>query len=343
MNSRERVLTAFTYEEPDRVPMWCGASDEFWDKARQELSLDDEGLRLRFHDDFRRVYTKYAGPQIKQNSTIFGIERDGMGYGQPLNHPLANASLAQIHDYHWPAPNHIDASDIVKQANKFSKQYAILGGAWSPFWHDAIDLLGMETLLIKMYTEPQIVDAVLEHIADYYTNVNIRIFDIAAKSIDILFIGNDFGSQTGPLVGEQLFRRFLLPHLKKLIDIGHSYKLKVMLHCCGGIFPLIPSMIEAGLDGLHALQPSCHGMDIAKIKSEFGKKIVLNGAIDSHHVLINGTTDFVRTKTIKTLKIMKPGGGYIGGASHDTILEETPLENVLTMFDTIWENGAYKK
>ena len=74
---------------------------------------------------------------------------------------------------------------------------------------------------------------------------------------------------------------------------------------------------------------------------DFGAKIVFNGAIDSHHVLINGTPDSVRAATREVLGIMKPGGGYIAGASHDTILEETPIENVLAMFDAIQEFGAY--
>jgi uroporphyrinogen decarboxylase len=109
-----------------------------------------------------------------------------------------------------------------------------------------------------------------------------------------------------------------------------------MLHCCGGFRPLIPILIEAGLDGLHALQPDTRGMEPASLKRDFGGKIVLNGGIDSHHILINGPDpDFVREKTKEILDIMAPGGGYIGGASHDTILEETPTENVLAMFDTI--------
>jgi uroporphyrinogen-III decarboxylase len=114
-----------------------------------------------------------------------------------------------------------------------------------------------------------------------------------------------------------------------------------MLHCCGGYAPLIPDMIQAGLDGLHAVQPSCRGMDLPRLKSEFGDKILFNGAIDSHHVLINGTPDFVRQKTREVLEAMKPGGGYVAGASHDWILEETPLENVLAMFDAIREFGVY--
>jgi uroporphyrinogen-III decarboxylase len=100
-------------------------------------------------------------------------------------------------------------------------------------------------------------------------------------------------------------------------------------------------MIEAGLDGLHAVQPCCHGMELRKLKAEFGEKILFNGCIDSQHVLIEGTPDFVREKTREVLEIMMPGGGFVAGASHDTILEETPLENVLAMFDAIREYGVY--
>jgi uroporphyrinogen-III decarboxylase len=166
--------------------------------------------------------------------------------------------------------------------------------------------------------------------------------DAAADVIDVFFIGNDFGSQTGPLLGPDLFDRFILPHLKRLIDLGHDYGLKVQLHCCGGFRPLIPAMIEAGLDALHAVQPSCTGMDLKTLKAEFGHKIVFNGAIDSHHVLIKATPETVRQRTREVLDIMKPAGGYVAGASHDTILEETPLDNVLAMFDAIKEFGKYK-
>jgi len=114
-----------------------------------------------------------------------------------------------------------------------------------------------------------------------------------------------------------------------------------MMHCCGGFAELIPSMIEIGMDGLHAIQPSCAGMDLGRLKSRFGDSVLFNGAIDSHHVLIKGTPSLVREKTREVLDIMKPGGGYVAGASHDTILEETPVENVVAMFDAIREFGRY--
>ena len=348
MTSRERVLAAFEHAEPDCVPAWCGASPEFWDGAKRTLGLDDEGLRVRLGDDFRRVFAAYAGPEFDLSEgatyrTVFGIERHGMGYGQPLSHPLADAALADVHDYGWPDPNWMDVSGIKAEAEAWNGRYAVLGGDWSPFWHDAIDLLGMENLYVQMYTQPELVDAVIQHLVDYYAAVSQRIFDAAADAIDVFFIGNDFGSQTGPLLGPELFERFMLPHLVRLTDLGHAYGLKVQLHCCGGFAELIPMMIEAGLDGLHALQPNCRGMDPRRLKSEFGDKILLNGVIDSQNVLINGTPETVREGTREVLEIMMPGGGYVAGASHDYILEETPVENVLAMFDAVREFGMYRQ
>ena len=349
MTCKERVLTAFNLKEPDRVPAWLGASPGFREQARQHLGLDDEGLLVRLGDDFRRVFAKYAGPSFNLNlqpgatyRTPFGIERYGYGYGQPLSHPLANATLSEVHEYPWPDPKWIDISNIRSEALKYNGKYAILGGDWSPFWHDAIDLLGMENLFFKMFDQPELVDALLKHIVDYYAGTSQRIFDASADLIDIFFIGNDFGSQNGPLIGEELFRRFIVPHLKRLIDLGHDCGLKVMLHCCGGFAPLMPAMIEIGLDGLQSLQPSCPGMEPAVLKAEFGEKILLNGCIDTQHVLIEGNPTLVKAKTHEILQIMKSGGGYVASASHDYLLPETPVENVIAMFDAIREYGAYE-
>ena len=347
MNSRERVLAVFNHQEPDCVPCWCGPSAEFWTKAKKELGLDDEALSLRFRDDFRRVFAQYAGPDFPMEHpqatyrTPFGIEREGYGYGQPLTHPLANATVADVEAYPWPDPEWMDVSKIKATAESHNGQFAILGGDWSPFWHDLIDLVGMEELYIKMYTEPEVIESVLKHMVDYYYEVTKNIFDAASDAIDIYFLGNDFGSQTGPLMSPEMFDRFMVPHLKRLCELGHSYDLKTQMHCCGGVYELIPSMIDAGIDSLHAVQTSCRGMELTKLKADYGDKIVFNGGIDSHHTLMEKSAEGVKEDTRKVLETMMPGGGFIAGASHDTILEETSVENVLAMFDAINEYGKY--
>ena len=229
MNSRERVLTAFDLRQPDRVPAWCGASPEFRDLARRHLALaDDEELSLYLGDDFRRLYARYAGPEERSlvssfthpqatSRTPFGVERHGYGYGQPFDHPLAHASTAaDIERFSWPDPAWMDVSRIREDALQWKGEFAILGGDWSPFFHDAIDLLGMEHFMLLLCESPEVVDTLLSHLVDYYWEVSRRIFEAAQGAIDIFFIGNDFGTQTGPAVGERMFRRFFLPHLRRI-------------------------------------------------------------------------------------------------------------------------------
>jgi len=348
MTSKERVAAVFAGELPDRVPRWCGASEEFWSKAKSELGLDDEALRHRMGDDFRRVSAVYPRPDIKllpgaTYCSPFGVQRRGIGYGMPMSHPLQDAVTAvEVESYPWPEAGLLDVSTLRRQAEVYKGEYSVMGGEWSPFWHDAIDLVGHEELYFKMYDHPAVVKLIFEKITDFYVETTRMAFEEASDLIDIFFIGNDLGGQTGPLMGVEMFREFLLPSLQRLIDLGHDYSLKVMLHCCGGYREFIPDLINAGMDALHALQPDAVGMEPAGLKRDFGDRIVLNGAVDSHHILINGEGPWkVKEQVRELLKVMMPGGGYIGGASHDTILEETPLEDVLVMMDAIDEYGVY--
>ena len=343
MTPRERVMGAFAHEEPDRVPSWCGASPGFLGKASSGLNMDEEGFRRRIGDDFRRVTAPWvdADPAISAGATWrspFGVERSGIGYGQPLSHPLANRlSRREILDYGWPDASRIDVSGLRAQAGAWGGEFAVLGGDWSPFWHDAIDLAGMEGLFYLMYDEPELALLLFDLVADFYYKSSERVFEEAGDRIDIFFIGNDFGSTTGPLLGPELFERFISPTLRRLAGLGHRYGHKVMLHCCGGFRPLIPLMIADGVDGLHALQPRCAGMDPAGLKRDFGGALLLNGAIDTQVVLLEGNPQVAREETLRTLALMAPGGGYVAGPSHDWLLEETPLENVLALYDAVSE------
>jgi len=354
MTSRERVRAVFSHEIPDRVPAWMGASPEFKALALKSAGLGgDEDLALFVGDDFRRVYARYAGPpEFSPNSALvhpaatcrtpFGVERLGYGCGQPAGHPLAGIrSTADIDAFSWPDPRWMDVSRIRADAAAWGGRFAVLGGDWSPFYHDAIDLVGMETLMIMLVDNPELAERLLGRIVDYYFQVSLRIFEAAADVIDIFFIGNDFGTQTGPVVGEALFRRFFQPHLARLASLGHDFGLKVQLHCCGGFFPLIPALIEAGIDALQSLQPDARDMAPARLKSTFGGRMVFNGCIDTHYWLIDGTPDLVRAKTREVLEIMKPGGGYIASPSHDYLLPETPVENVFAFYQTVREYGSY--
>lgn len=351
MTSKERVAAVFDKQmKPDRMPRWLGMSDGFSAKMQSYLGLDEEGVRRYVKDDFRVVRAAYRNMEKPLGKGVswrspFGVERSGIGFGMPLQHPLQGiSSLDELDAYPWPDPEYADISDLRRRISVYGGEFAIMGGEWSPFWHDAIDLIGHEELYYLMYDFPDVASALFERITDFYIEASRRAFEEAGDLMDIFFIGNDLGSQSGPLLGVEQFREFLLPSFRRLTDLGQRYGLKVMLHCCGGYRPLIPVLIEIGLDGLHALQPDCHGMEPASIARDFGDYIVLNGAIDSHHILIRGTTPKeVKARTSGLLNIMAQGGSYIAGASHDTILEETPVENVLAMFAAVDEWGDYER
>ena len=351
MASRQRVLTAFSHQEPDRVPAWLGASPEWKQLAREYLSLaDDEALLRYLGDDFRRVFSRYAGPPERSPDKLlspaatwrspFDIERHGYGYGMPLVNPLKHATLAEVHAFPWPDPDWMDVTQIRADALQWGGEFAILGGEWSPFWHDAIDLLDFDVLIYQMYDNPEIVDAVMDYTASYYLAVSRRIFEAAGDAIDIFFIGNDLGAQTGPLLSPPLFRRFVIPHLQRFVDLGHEFGKLVLLHTDGSLRVVMKDLIATGLDGIQSVQPYCTGMELGGLKRDFGQDLTFFGCVDTQR-LIESTAEEARQLTIDTLRTMMPGGGFIASPSHDYLLPETPVENVIIMYETIREYGAY--
>jgi uroporphyrinogen decarboxylase len=158
--------------------------------------------------------------------------------------------------------------------------------------------------------------------------------------LTLLFLGNDFGSQSGALISVGALCRFIFPHLEHLARLGHDHGVKVTMHCCGAFASLIPTTIEEGIDGLQALQPYGPGMEPERLKSDFGWELVFVGYIDPHRVLIEGTPDSALAKTREIHAIMKPGGEYVVSTSHDALLEETPIANVLGRSDVARESST---
>jgi uroporphyrinogen decarboxylase len=129
------------------------------------------------------------------------------------------------------------------------------------------------------------------------------------------------------------------PNVKRFVDLGKQVGLKVMLHSCGGVREILPDLIEIGMDALNPVQVDAAGMEPAALKRDFGDRICFHGAIDHQHILPNGTVDEVRAEVRRIIDIMEPGGGYCLAASHDLLLAEFPLENIVAMYDEGFEYG----
>ena len=340
---RDRVLAAFE-RRPAKLAKWLGASPEFIAKARSELGLDEEAFRRRIGDDLRWVAPPSPARPGGGRADAFGVERRGAGYGQPTDHPLAGTpTVAALRDFAWPDPEAVDLAGLRPRIAAFGGEFAVASGDWSPFFHDAIDLVGLESLACLMYDDPVFVETLLGRIVDYYAAVCTRAFEEAGDLMDIFLIRNDFGAQTGPLVGPEHFRKYLSPCLKRLAELGRRYGLKVMLSSSGSIRPLIPAIVESGVDALHVLQPDCPGMQGASIKKDFGRSLVLSGGIDARGALLTGGSAEVRARVREALDALAAGGGYLAAPSVDALTEDVPVANVLAMYDAIaeWDGNSH--
>ena len=347
MTSKERVRLAFEHREPDRVPLWYGASEELTAKLIQATGVpDEEALMRRLHIDFRRVRQDYTGPAtaIREDGhsvTMWGVERGGLEYGQPLSHPLAGAETVEdIYRHPWPDPAWFNSRRCRALCESW-KEYSIIGGPWVVVWTEATELMGMEEYLMKMHTHPEVIKALNERVAEFYWQLCLEFFDTCGDLLDIFFFGDDFGTQEALFISPDMWREFFKPLLKRFSDLGHDYGMKTMFHSCGSVWSIVPDLVDIGMDALNPVQPCCKGMDLGRMKRDYGDHITFHGAIDHQRVLPFGTPEEVRAEVRRVIDILAPGGGFCLAPSHDLMLADFPPENVIAMYDEAYEYGRY--
>jgi len=197
-------------------------------------------------------------------------------------------------------------------------------------------LYGMDGFLYLLAAEPKQVHRFLDRLVEHHLGELERFLRAVGGSIDIILFGDDLGMQTGPLISPAMYREFFKPrHALMWAQAKELAPVKVNLHSCGGIRPLIPDLIEAGLDAVNPVQTSCTGMDPAELKREFGKDLVLwGGGCDTQEVLPRGTPDRVREHVRERVRILASGGGFVFQQVHN-ILAFVPPENVVAMLDAV--------
>jgi uroporphyrinogen decarboxylase len=153
---------------------------------------------------------------------------------------------------------------------------------------------------------------------------------------------DDLGGQNAPLMSPRTYRSLIQPRHKRLFSfIKEQSPVKVFYHTCGAVKPLIPDLIEAGIDILNPVQISAAGMDLAELKREFGPDLVFwGGGVDTQHLLGTGTPEEIRAHVRQNIELLAPGGGFVFAAVHD-IQANVPPENIMAMWETWQENAAY--
>lgn len=169
-----------------------------------------------------------------------------------------------------------------------------------------------------------------------------RFLRLVGPSIDIIIFGDDLGMQSGPQMSRAMYQEFFKPrHAQLWRRAKELANVKVMLHCCGGVRPLLPDLIESGLDAINPVQISCTGMETRGLKADFGDRLTFwGGGCDTRFVLSCATPSEVREHVREQVALLKPGGGFVFQQVHN-VLADVPPENVIAMFDAAYEAAGY--
>lgn len=353
MNSRERVLAAFSHSEPDRVPVYYEANPGVHRRVLELARVPgDEELLELLGVDFRTVGPVYRGRRLHPElpgcrvDPEWGIrtrwvEHDSGGYWDYCDFPLREADEQAVARWPMPSPDDYDYSGIAEQCARWADKCICVGG---PGLGDIINSTGMlrgpEQVLVDLALEDPAALLLIDRRLEVQLEVTRRTLEAARGRVDIVRLGEDLGTQRGPIISPEMFRRLIRPRHQRFVELAKSYGCKVMIHSCGSSSWAFEDFIEMGIDGVETLQPEAKDMSPEYLKARYGSRLAFQGCISTAGVLATGDVEDVRRLVRQTLEVMMPGGGYCLAPTH-MIQDNTPAENVLEMYRTALEFGRY--
>jgi uroporphyrinogen decarboxylase len=346
MTPRERWLAVLRGEKPDRIPMDYWATGEANDKLMEHLGCESlEALHERLHLDVP-VYVApvYAGPRFPLEEDTYGCRFEWADYGtgrylECTHHPLAEfRTLEEIErGYHrWPDADWYDYSAIPGQI-RGKETRPIRGGGSEPFLTYTF-LRGQQQALIDLVENPEMVHACLDRLFDFCYENTRRIYEQIPGQVTVSYVSEDMGSQRSLLYSPAHIREFLIPRMKRMIDLVRQAGAFVFHHNDGAVRKIIPDMIAAGIDVLNPIQWRCAGMEREGLKRDFGEELVFHGGVDNQQTLAFGSEEEVRREVLENLDILGRNGGYILAPCHN-IQAITPPENVVAMYRAGYDSG----
>jgi len=355
MKHRDRVIAALNHQEPDRCPTYIGFTPEFAARLREHMQLKSGSynphgggntydLELALGEDMLLTSVGWANSYYQEGDTYvdeWGINwrqveystRFGKGhYTEITSHPLADDRA--ILSYKPPDPHRSELyGEAARVIATYKGEYWIVGVTVTTIFECAWALRGMDRLLMDFNLHPDLAEAILE--------IPYRFHLAAAKKlvsmgVDMIWIGDDVGAQSAMMISPACWRKFLKPRLATFIAEIKALNpaLKVAYHSDGTIYPIIPELIEIGVDILNPIQPAC--MDPEKLKREYGDRLSFWGSLDEQHTLPFGTPADMEREVLTRLKTLGRQGGLIVGPTHFVQLD-TPLENFWAMVRAITE------
>ena len=354
MRSKERVLTTLACEAADRVPIDYDANPGIDLRLKQHFGLtpdDHEGLLRALGVDFRRAGPSYRGPRLHADIPERGIKVDDWGihrrwiehgsggYWDYCDFPLQDADEQMIADWPMPTADHFDYSQILSQCRSHGA-YAVCLLCYGDLINGNGMLRGMEQTLVDLITDNPAGLLLADRRFGIQLELARRTLEAAQGHIDVLWLGEDLGTQDRPMISMEIFRKHFRPRYQALVDLGRSFGMPVMLHTCGSSSWAYEEFIEMGIAAVDTLQPEAKDMSPAYLKHTFGGRLAFHGCISTAGPVTFGTPEDVLRDCRATLDIMMPGGGYCFAPTH-ALQDNSPTANVVAMYETAHKFGVY--
>jgi uroporphyrinogen decarboxylase len=373
MTSRERFRKAISHEQPDRIPIDVGQDchngihEVAYRNLLAELGENDtiktydpmqhlvevkEAILLRLHADTRYLFSNPAhGFRLERMpdgswADEWGVWRMPCGhYDESFRHPLAGCDLGAARRYRFPDPRDPGRfAGLSEKAESLFKNtdYALIAGTPASLFYLTSELVGFQEYMELLAADPIVVETLVDRMLEYWIGFFGPYLEAVGERVEMIWMGDDWGTQQGPIINPSLFRRIFLPRYRQFCAFVKSRaKVKIAIHACGSVAWALDDLADAGFDVVHPLQGDAEGMgDPDELKRLFGKRLAFYSNLRNQSVLPNGTPEEVRDEVSLKIRALAPGGGYVFSPGHN-IQADVPARNILAAFDTAWEVGRY--
>jgi uroporphyrinogen decarboxylase len=374
MTPRARLMKALDHEEPDRVPIDMGNSatsihraayrrlrkhlgmgptePTLIDRMQQVVEVEEPILR-RLAVDTRQLFLKPARGW-KENPDGTCTDEWGIGYRAAaggnyydmVSHPLAEASRGDLDRFPWPDPEDPRRiAGLARQAAELgeSSDYGIvLNGFGETIFGLASWLRGQARFYMDFILEVDFLQELLDRMLEYALRLARSALGVAGRYVNVIRVGDDLGTESTLLISPEHYRAFVKPRQRRFYHFLKEHSdAKILLHSCGAISPLIPDLVEIGVDAINPVQVSARGMDSRLLKRQYGDRISFwGGGCDTQRVLPFGTVEEVAAEVRRRIGDLAPGGGFVFTPVHNIQFDISP-EKIMAVYGTALECGGY--
>ncbi len=347
---RQRVLAAIRHQPVDRLPTDIWATDEVWAKLAEHFATQTriELFDALGIDGIFGIAPPYIGPEPLKRDDYWedawhmGYRKQVYAtgtYSEQVHFPMANAtSIADLKAFPWPSPDWWDYSALPALAAQYPERAIMCGYTAIFYWHNK--LRGLELSLMDPLAEPAMTHYLIDRLSEFFNEYHRRCFEALRGIVDITQVTDDFGSQHGLLISPAVFEEFYRKPIQRAIDLAKAYDVIVFHHDDGDLRPLLPTLVDMGIEILNPIQWRCGDWDLGALKREFGQRLCFHGGVDNQQTLPFGTTDEVRAEVKRLVETLgSDGTGFIIAPCHN-LQANTSVENIVAMYQAAREFGG---